>query len=116
MAKNITNLAFFKQNSFGDNLLYKELLEIFVKTTPEMVEQLQNAVKQNDLEQMGKIAHKLKSNVQSVGLNDVFLLLDDIESHKFDDLAHNNFQMALNTIVINCNIAVKEIAKEIEQA
>lgn len=108
------DLSFFKQNSFGEVSLYKELLEIFVKTTPEMLAQIKQMAEQNDFVMVGKIAHKLKSNVQSVGLRNIYDLLDDIEAMKYSSKDDANFQSALYTITECCNIAVLKVEREVK--
>lgn len=115
MNTHITNLSFFKQNSFGDTVLYRELLSIFVKTTPEMVGQMQAALQNNNYDQLSKIAHKLKSNVQSVGLQHVYNVLEDIESNKFSGTADVRLKATLQTIEQECHNAVLEIKAELDR-
>ncbi len=108
------NLSFFKQNSFGEVSLYRELLEIFLKTTPEMLAHLKQMAEQNDFTTVGKIAHKLKSNVQSVELNNIYDLLDDFEAQKYSNKDDANFQSALYNIIECCNIAVLKVEEEMK--
>jgi HPt (histidine-containing phosphotransfer) domain-containing protein len=114
MSKCTIDLNFLKQNSFGDVSLYKELLEIFVKSTPEMLVQIKNAAEQNDFVLVGKVAHKLKSNVQSVGLSNIYELLDNLEALKHNSNIDADFRAALSAINECCNIAVLEIEEELK--
>ncbi len=115
MTKNLTNLDFFKQNSFGDPILYKELLEIFEKTTPEMVGQLKIAAEQNNIGQLAKVAHKLKSNVQSVGLNEAYILLDKLENLDEITLNKGELDLLMSQIVKLCSVAVSEVKNELDR-
>lgn len=115
MSKKLTDLAFFKQNSFGDESLYKELLEIFVNTTPEMVQQLKTAAEHNNFAVMAKTAHKLKSNVQSVGLEKVYLHLNKLEQIEEQPLNKKEIDLLLSEIVDLCGHAVSEVKLEYEQ-
>lgn len=115
MSKNLTDLAFFKQNSFGDPSLYKELLEIFVKTTPEMVAQIKTAAESNDMDQLAKVAHKLKSNIQSVGLDEVYLHLDKLEQIEQQPINKYEIDLLLNEISNQCGIAVSEVQMEFDR-
>ena len=114
MSKCTIDLSFLKQNSFGNVSLYKELLEIFVKSTPEMLVQIKNAAEQNDFVLVGKVAHKLKSNVQSVGLSNIYDLLDNLETLKYNSNSDANFRAALSAINECCNIAVLKIEEEVK--
>lgn len=113
MKNRITDLAFLKQNSFGDSDIYRELLSIFVRTTPEMVEQMQDANNKGDLHHLSQVAHKLKSSIQAVGLAQVYPLLDELEHH-IADKTHAELQKTINTVANLCNIAVAEVVEELE--
>lgn len=115
MANNITDLAFFKQNSFGDPVLYKELLDIFVKTTPEMLEQIKVTADAGNFIQLSKVAHKLKSNVQSVGLNEVYRMLDQLEYIETTPISIDELDGLVLKIVQLCNIAVSEVKTELKK-
>ncbi|CAN5356590.1 hypothetical protein BH09BAC1_BH09BAC1_02110 [soil metagenome] len=113
MSKNIADFSFFRQNSFGDSILYKELLAIFVRTTPVMISQMQQAALDKDFEQLGKIAHKLKSNIQSIGLDRVYVLLDKVENSSLAQMDPLHLNKILNEVYDICKIAVAEVDKEL---
>jgi hypothetical protein len=79
-----------------------------------MLVQIKQMAEQNDFIMVSKIAHKLKSNVQSVGLSNVYELLDDIEAMKYSSKDDANFLSALYTITECCNIAVLKVDKEVK--
>lgn len=113
MNGSIIDLAFFEQNSFGDPNLYRELLEIFVKTTPEMLYQIKAAAAENNHEQLAKVAHKLKSNTQTVGLNDIYASLDKLENIGQAPLNKTNIESLVENIYTQCTFAVAEVQKEL---
>ncbi len=114
MRHRITNFSFFEQNSFGDRGLYRELLAIFARTTPVMVSQMQDAILVGDLEQLGKIAHKLKSNVQSVGLDSVYAVLDEVEHGDLVQMNPAHFNNIMEFVYHNCHVAVLEVENELQ--
>ena len=78
-----------------------------------MVSQLKAAAKQKDYAELKRIAHKLKSNVQSVGLTDVYAWLDKIESDWFSGVNDEKLQKALDDVFQKCEIAVAEVETEL---
>lgn len=113
MDNRLTDFSFFKQNSFGDNELYKELVSIFMRTTPEMVGQLLGAFAEKDFDVMAKVAHKLKSNVQSVGLGQTHQILDRLENTSWGPHNERELQSYLHEVEHSCTIAVAEAEKEL---
>ena len=113
MTNRITDLAFLKQNSFGDADIYRELLTIFVRTTPEMVAQMQEAINRNDLRLLSQVAHKLKSSIQAVGLHQVSLMLEELEHHT-DRKSRIELQKTIDDVAKQCSIAVAEVVEELK--
>ncbi len=114
MKDRITDLSFFKQNSFGDMGIYHELLEIFVKTTPPMLEQMREAIASNNRAALAQVAHKLKSNVQSVGLNNVYTLLGELETNN-GTKNQEHLQKTFGSVLHFCQMAVAEVQAELEK-
>lgn len=114
MSNRITDLSFFEQNSFGDKALYRELLSIFARTTPEMVSQMQQAFSNNDYDQLAKLAHKLKSNVKSVGLDRAYDCLSEVENLNPGSIDKEKIAGVLKEVYSYCAKAKEEVAAELE--
>lgn len=53
----------------------KELLAMFIELCPQMLDEMDNYIKTNQLQQAGSVAHKLKSSIK---LWEIYDLVDDI--------------------------------------
>ena len=54
--------------SGGDEVFVHGLVQLFVKSTPEMLQQMQDEAKQCNWEGVSRVAHKLKGAVEAMGI------------------------------------------------
>jgi HPt (histidine-containing phosphotransfer) domain-containing protein len=64
----------------GDDAFIREMLEIFIRNTPESMRNINASLKKKDFEAISAFAHKLKSSIQIVGDNKLHDLVKQIES------------------------------------
>ncbi len=73
------DLGYLNSLTDGDTELTQELVEIFKAQIPEYVQNLEDAIKSQNTEMLGRIVHKAKSSVLIFGLQDLADKLNDIE-------------------------------------
>jgi len=67
---------------FGDNReLVREIIELFQKETPRLMQQLSDAVGNNDTEQARRLAHTIKGSVRYFGDSQAHRLAVQLENH-----------------------------------
>ncbi|HEY4149111.1 MAG TPA: PAS domain S-box protein, partial [Chitinophagaceae bacterium] len=71
------DLGMVRSVSGGDEGFIKKMVELFIETVPPGLEELRQAVRDQQWERVGKLAHKLKSTVDSMGIAS---LKDDIRT------------------------------------
>jgi HPt (histidine-containing phosphotransfer) domain-containing protein len=71
------DLSMVRAVSGGDEAFIKKMIQLFVETVPPSLNDLKEAEKQRQWEQVGKVAHKLKSTIDSMGITS---LKDDIRA------------------------------------
>ena len=69
------DLSMVRSVSGGDEGFIKKMVQLFIETVPPGLTDLQEAHRAGEWQRMGKIAHKLKSTVDSMGIT---VLKDDI--------------------------------------
>ena len=62
-----TDLSYLEEISGGDQSFINEIIELFVKQMPESVENMREALKNNDPVTIGETAHKAKPSAIYVG-------------------------------------------------
>ena len=63
----------------GNEIYAKKLAEIFVRTSPEMLSQMEVAFASQDWDSLARNAHKFASSVGALGLEDAMILVRKIE-------------------------------------
>ena len=62
------DLAMIHSVSGGDEVFIKKMILLFIETVPQNVQELVDATGQKNWEQVAKMAHKLKSTIDSMGI------------------------------------------------
>ena len=74
-----TNINYLKQVSGGDTGIMRKAISKFLETTPDMIHQLDTQLKTQDFDQLAKTAHKLKSSVGLMGMDELQQTMQNIE-------------------------------------
>ncbi len=87
--QHIIDISLIKEIVDDDRGALREVLNEFVDVTPYEMERLQSAFKENNLEQLGDIAHKFKSIFMEFGMKSV-----ETEIRRLESLARNRGELA----------------------
>ena len=79
----LTNL---KEMLDGDKAAVKKMIKIFLDTTPNNLSELNNSYKSNDLDIVGKLAHKLKSSIDIFNITELKSEIRKIEKYAKDKI------------------------------
>lgn len=74
-----TDLSYLQEMSGGNKELVNEMINIFKSQVIEFVADMENHLRNREFEQLGKLAHKAKSSVSIMGLNDLAKDLKNLE-------------------------------------
>ena len=75
------DLSIVQSVSGGDKAFIKKMILLFMDTVPANVTELSNALKAEHWEQVGKMPHKLKSTVDSMGIKSIHGDIRVVESN-----------------------------------
>ena len=101
------NLNMLKE-IIGEDL--KEILNVFLESTPDSIMQLQNAINSNNLSKVQSCAHTIKGSAANVGANQLSLLASEIEQ-----LAKLNDSSKLDTLLSQVITEKKAVKGELER-
>ena len=73
------DLTYLESMSMGSQEMINEMIEIFINQIPEFTEGLQELHKNNDYSALGALAHKAKSSVAVMGMDELAGVLKDLE-------------------------------------
>lgn len=80
MAEKTDKLALLRAYLGDDKQQIKEMLELFLESTPNDLKDLVLLCKKNDVENIRRTAHRVKSSVKFFGLNEVGEILQKMEA------------------------------------
>lgn len=73
------NLDYLNEMSEGSDDLIRDLINMFIKQVPVFSEQLDSYYKSGDYLSLGKLAHKIKSSVAMMGINELTVDMKTLE-------------------------------------
>jgi hypothetical protein len=74
------DLSLVESLSGGDKTFIKKMVALFIETIPSNINALKQALQKQDWEQVSKMAHKLKSSVDSMGIKTLRNEIREVES------------------------------------
>lgn len=82
------DLRYLNEISGGNEEFMKQIIEIFLEDTPQMLENIKNGLSNGDLDKVKFFSHKLVSQLPMVGINDAVedARTIDKECHTLTDL------------------------------
>jgi HPt (histidine-containing phosphotransfer) domain-containing protein len=73
------NPAYIESVSGGDTETIRELVAIFSEQVPEFSKEMKNLLEKGDFYNLGLLAHKAKSSVAIMGMDDLAVMLKKFE-------------------------------------
>jgi HPt (histidine-containing phosphotransfer) domain-containing protein len=77
--KKITDLSYLKEMSGNDNSIIGEMIDIFLEQIPEFEEEISSSFETQNWQELGAIAHKAKSSVRTMGMENSGDCLEQLE-------------------------------------
>jgi len=75
------DLSMVQSVSGGDEGFIKKMVALFIETVPQNVQDLKSALQEENWDQVGKTAHKLKSTIDSMGIKSIRQEIRTVEAN-----------------------------------
>ena len=108
------DLTMIHSVSGGDDAFIKKMIRLFIQTVPQNVQELVDASASGNWEQVAKMAHKLKSTIDSMGIRSIHDVIRTVEMHakNRDQLEHiPELVKQVESVVSSC---ISQLQLEIE--
>ena len=109
------DLSYLENMSGGSQELVKEMVEIFVAQIPEFILDMKNYLEKKDYQSLGLLAHKAKSSVAIMGMEELAQHLKDFELLAKDELDIEKYPLFIDKFEKDCNEAIEELQKIISE-
>ncbi len=108
------DLAMVRAVSGGDETFVRKMIDIFLATIPQSLSDLQQHAASKDWEALGKSAHKLKSTIDSMGIN---ALKQDIRALEGFGRKRENIELIpglVQKVVVDMNACLAAIRRDFD--
>ncbi len=110
----LVNLDYLNEISDGNADFIIDLIEMFFKQIPEYQIYLLDLYKKKDWVNLGKLAHKAKSAILMVGMEELAGDLKKLEENAKEGININEYHEIIVKFVRESNLAIKEL-KEVRK-
>ncbi len=77
--KQLTDIEYLREVCHNDSVFMKEMIEVFVNTMPDILEEMERSIEDSEWNKLSKAAHKSKPSFTFMGLKDTTNLAKKIE-------------------------------------
>jgi HPt (histidine-containing phosphotransfer) domain-containing protein len=110
----ITDLTYLKNMSGGSSDIIKEMVTIFIEQTREYIVDMQKLLEEKDYLALGKLAHKAKSSVAIMGMDDLAADLKTLELMSKDSKEVETYPPIVEKFVKMSQQAITELSEYIK--
>ena len=111
----ITNLSYLEELGMGDDELLIDMVEMFLKNTPESIEKLRKYHSNEDWKKLAAEAHKLKPNLSYVGLDGAREIIIGVEDSAKNQPEPDKIAEMIDEVDAICNEAYEELQVRLEE-
>ena len=111
----ITNLSYLEEIGMGDDDLLVEMIEMFLKNTPETLKSLREYNNEQNWNKLSAEAHKFKPNLSYVGLDEARDIILTIEQTAKTEDNPDGFIGEIEQVEEICQQAYKELEQQLQE-
>ncbi len=103
------NLSYLKSISDGNKEFLKDIISTFIKQTPALLSEMNEATTNSDWQLLGDLAHKIKPNLTLLGITQLSTLVLSIEADGRAKEVIDTLPSRATQLIETCNLAIKEL-------
>ena len=105
----VINMSYLNSISNGDNKFLQELIDLFFEQIPDYQDKLISFHEKKEWLNLAKIAHKAKSAIIMMGMEDLAVELKKLEENAKEEKNIGEYQEIIVKFVNDTNFAVAEL-------
>ena len=107
-----TDLTYLKSIAEGDSAIIQEMKDLFITQVPEFIENLNKFLKEGNYIELGKEAHKAKSSVVIMGMNELGKDLKNLQLATIAGSNKDTYSQYVKKFEVQCLGAIEELKKD----
>src|SRR5665647_2031706 len=108
-----TNLDYLRTITEGDTESVREIIILFIEQVPEFIENLKKHLAEKNYGKLGNEAHKAKSSVMIVGMDDLGHDLKTLQLDTIKGTGIDTYAPLVSRFESECLVAVEELKLEL---
>ncbi len=105
------DLTLVNEIARGNTEFVKNLCRVFINSTPPALEEMQVKAGDHNWEEVNKLAHKLKSTIDTLNIKEGKLLIREIENYARDQ----EFTEKIPSLIQQTGLLVAEVSAQIKE-
>jgi HPt (histidine-containing phosphotransfer) domain-containing protein len=107
----VTDLTYLNNMSGGAPEIIKEMIEIFIEQANEYIIDMQKLLEEKEYSQLGKLAHKAKSSISIMGMNELAVDLKTLEILANEQKEIERYPEFVKRFVTESKLAIAELTE-----
>ncbi len=104
-----TDLTYLTGMAGGNIEVIKEMIDLFIEQVAEISEEMNVSLEKKDWLHLSKLAHKAKSSVSIMGMNELAVELKQLELIASQGVEHEMFANTVQKFLTDCTEAIEEL-------
>jgi len=109
------NLEYIESMSGGDESIMRELVDVFTEQVPEFIREMQELHEKQDWTNLGMLAHKAKSSIAIMGMDDLAVMLKEFELDAKEAKSPEKYPAYIERFINETTHAVEELKSIFEK-
>jgi len=107
------DLTMIRSVSGGDTAFIKKMILLFIETVPQNVQELVLAMNQENWEQVSKMAHKLKSTIDSMGIRTLHDQIRTVEMNAKNREQLDHLPIIVRQVESVVSVCIQQLRREV---
>ena len=109
-----TDLSYLKEVTGGETEFMKDMIGIFMEQVPEFIENMEKHFASGEYIELGKEAHKAKSSVIILGMNDLGVKMKELQILTEKNEGIEAYPSYIENFKTQCLGAIEELKREMD--
>ncbi len=113
-SENLYNLDKLRKMVDNDEVMIQKMVLMFLEKTPETLSEMKTYYQNEELVEVGKIAHKLKSSINLMGIDSLYQSVRIIEKHTMQNENHPDLSELLTEFIQTCQQVLTQLETQFD--
>lgn len=109
MKLTLINISYLESVAGGEISIIREIVEIFKTQVPDFISEMRSLLDKKDFHNLGLLAHKAKSSIAIMGMEELALMLKEFEISAREGVNTEKYPLYITRFEKDTEAAIKEL-------